>query len=159
MNPVRRPKAPERHFQLHPDIDIIGLAIGHFQLYAPTALKVYHGHDHRRLQRIGQVVPDPKTSMLPIVKEYREEIKKQGLKPNVFALESYITSSITFRAIKRVEGPLTMDKLIEQFEKMHNFDYKGIILNFNPKTRSLAHQYWINTGEGPWVEQLVKEGS
>ena len=106
---------------------------------------------------MGQVVPDPLTSKLPIVKEYREEIKKQGLTPNVFALESYITSSITFRAIKRVEGPLTMDKLIEQFEKMKNFDYKGIILNFNPKTRSLTSQYWINTGEGPWIEQIVSE--
>ena len=106
---------------------------------------------------MGQVVPDPETSMLPIVKEYREEIKKQGLKPNVFALESYITSSITFRAIKRIKGPLSMDKLIEQFEKMRNFDYKGIMLTFNPKTRSLAHQYWINTGEGNWVEQRVSE--
>lgn len=106
---------------------------------------------------IGQVVPDPYTSMLPIVKEYREEIKKQGLKPNVFALESYITSSIAFRAMRRVKGPLTMAKLIEQFEKMQNFDYKGIILNFNAKTRSLTSQYWINTGEGPWVEQIVSE--
>ena len=106
---------------------------------------------------IGQVVPDPTTSMLPIVKEYREEIKRQGLKPNVFALESYITSSIAFRAIKRVDGPLTMEKLIEQFEKMKNFDYKGIILNFNPKTRALTSQYWINTGEGPWLEQIVQE--
>lgn len=108
---------------------------------------------------IGQVVPDPETSMLPIVKEYREELKKQGLKPNVFSLESYITSSIAFRAMKRVKGPLTMANLIDQFEKMKNFDYKGILLNFNPKTRALTSQYWINTGDGPWLEQQVGEGA
>ena len=92
---------------------------------------------------MGQVVPDPETSKLPIVKEYRRELKKQGLREDVFSLETYITTSLTFDAMSKIEEPVTMEKLISYFEKMKNYDYKGLTLTFNPKNRSLAKSLWI----------------
>ncbi len=92
---------------------------------------------------MGQVVPDPDTSKIPIVKEYRRELKKQGLNEDVFSLETYITTSLTFDAMSKVGQPLTMQNLIAYFEKMKNYDFKGLTLTFDPKTRSLAQSLWI----------------
>ncbi len=104
---------------------------------------------------IGHVIPDPKTSTVPIVEEYREELQKQGLKEDVFSLETYITTSITFDAMRALKGEITMQKLIDHFENMKNYEYKGLILNFNPQRRTLAHHLWIDIGEGPWIEKTI----
>lgn len=104
---------------------------------------------------LGQLVPNPKTSQLPIMKEYREELKKQGLKKNLFSLETYITTSITFDLMSKISEPITMQKMIDQIEKTKDYAFKGLTLTFNPDTRSLANYMWINTGEGPWIEKKI----
>ncbi len=106
---------------------------------------------------VGQVVPDPETSELEIVQEYQNELKKQGLTPTVFSLESYINASVTFDVMKNINEPITMQKIVDYFEAMKNYTFKGISLNFNPKTRSLARYLWINSGEGPWIEKNLDQ--
>ncbi len=71
------------------------------------------------------------------------------------AMREYIKTSITFDAIQNIKGPLTMQKLIDYFEQMKDYEYKGLTLNFDPEKRSLAHTLWINTGEGPWIEKRI----
>lgn len=104
---------------------------------------------------LGQVVPDPITSTLPIVKEYRKEANKLGIKEDVFSLESYITTSLTFDAMNKVTEPITMQKLIDHFEKLDNYSYKGLTLSFNPAHRSLAQYLWIINKDGTTHEMTI----
>ena len=106
---------------------------------------------------LGHVVPNPETSMLPIVKEYREQIKKQGQKENVFSLEAYITTSITFDLMSKLSWPITMEKLIRQVEQSRGYEFKGLTLTFNPQTRSLANYLWIDAGDEQWIKREISK--
>jgi branched-chain amino acid transport system substrate-binding protein len=103
----------------------------------------------------GQLVPNPQTSTLEIVKEYRREIGKAGESENVFSLEAYIAASITFDQISKIKGTLTMQSLIKQMESIKDYRFKGLSLNFNPETRSLAKYLWIDTGAGTWIQKKI----
>ncbi len=104
---------------------------------------------------MGQVVPDLTTSTLPIVVEYRKELAAQGLKEDVFGLEAYINTSLTFNAMNSVSEPITMSKLIEHFEQMKQYEYKGLTLTFDPKSRSLGQNMWIINKNGTAHEMKI----
>lgn len=107
---------------------------------------------------MGQVVPNPLSSDLEIVKEYRHEIRTHGQKENVFSLEAYIVTSLTFELMSTIQGPITVGKLLEKVESLKKYNFKGLTLNFNPKNRSLAHDLWIDTGEGDWAKKRIDKG-
>ncbi len=98
------------------------------------------------------MVPNPKTSNLEIVKEYRENAKKYDIKVDKLSLEMYINASILFDLIGRLEGEITKESIIDTAEKTHNYDLKGLALDFNPKTRELSHSMWLDTGSQDWKE-------
>jgi branched-chain amino acid transport system substrate-binding protein len=101
----------------------------------------------------AQVVPNPATSTLEIVKEYRDEIAKQALSPEVYALEGYIYASIAADYLSRIRGPITFEALKKLIVATKNYHFKGLVLTFNKETNELAHYLWIEQPDGKWIEQ------
>ncbi len=105
----------------------------------------------------GSVVPNPKTSQLEIVKEYRQAMDRNNYAYDVFSLESYIGTSILIDMLQKIEKPITRAKIKQQLEALNNYQFKGLTLNFNPANRSLFDFVWIETNEdGEWVKRKVK---
>lgn len=97
----------------------------------------------------SQVVPDPQTSELEIVKEYRAEMDrvKHGYDPS--SLEAFIGMSLLIDIMKKTE-PNTSQELLKNLESIHDYNFKGIELTFNPQTRDLAKYVWLEVGPQEW---------
>ncbi len=103
-----------------------------------------------------RVVPNPKTSELEIVKEYRDAAKGTNHVLNFNSLESFINAGIFFDILKRIKPPLTKEKIIKEIESIKNYNFKGIELDFDPNSRELVRTLWLDTGEGPWIKKEVR---
>ena len=104
----------------------------------------------------GAVVPNPRTSTLPIVQEYRNIMDKNNYPYDLFSLEAYITTSILVEISKDIEPPITAQKILKKLESLHHYPYKGLTLTFDPYTRSLARYIWLETGnEEEWMKKEI----
>ncbi|MBY0110103.1 MAG: ABC transporter substrate-binding protein [Candidatus Babeliaceae bacterium] len=93
-------------------------------------------------------VPNPRLSQLEIVKEYRQlmdEIKKPY---DSFSLEAYICTSILCDMMKKVSGTVTHEAIIEQFQALNNYDFKGLTLTFRPEDRQISKRVWLDFQDG-----------
>ncbi len=104
---------------------------------------------------IVNVTPNPETSDLEIVKEYREMAKKNNVAIDMISLEGYINSNILVHILKQIKGAITKEKIIEIAENIKNYNLNGLILNFNPQTRELSNKLWLDTGKEEWEEIAV----
>jgi hypothetical protein len=72
--------------------------------------------------------------------------------PNVeispFSLEGYICASLLVEVLRVVPYPQTVGMVMAQLEALKNYNFKGILLNFDPETRQLSSHVWINDGSG-----------
>ncbi len=102
---------------------------------------------------ISRVVPNPDDSSVEIVKEYQAEMQKEypDIRYDVDSLEGYINTSILLDVLERIDRPYTPQKIIQEIEKMKKRDFKGLKLNFDPKTRSLSKNVWLDLGNGDWI--------
>lgn len=96
------------------------------------------------------VVPNPKESKMPIVQEFRKYAMAHDIPLDTFVLESYITAALMFDMIKRISGTITQDALIAVCESIKDYNFKGLVLHFNPATRELMNKVWIDTGKPDW---------
>jgi len=99
------------------------------------------------------LVPDIKTSELEIVKKFNKQAKKKNFSLSEFSLEAFIDASIFVDILKMIEGPITKEKIISKIEKIKDYNFNGLKLNFNPQTRGLADNIWIVTENDkftPW---------
>ena len=87
-------------------------------------------------------LPDPLTSNLEICKEIRKENKTKHI--DVFSAESYIATDILTNILQK--GAKTKDEIIQAIEKIKNYRFKGLTLNFAPRTRQLSSSIWIQKG-------------
>lgn len=94
-----------------------------------------------------QLSPNPETSKLQIVEEFRNASKLAGEPLDDFILEGYMTADIFINIIKKIKGKITPEKIISESEKIQNYNYKGLSLNFDPETRAILNTIWLNTGE------------
>lgn len=94
------------------------------------------------------VVPDPVKSKIPIVEAYRKDMTRYFPLREVsqYSLEGYIVGSIFVSALKQLESPYTIGKLMSFFEGLKRKDFGGFKINFSPKTRELSSRVWINKG-------------
>ncbi len=102
----------------------------------------------------SRVITNPRSDELEIVREYKEELKKQGLAGAISSesFEGYLNASLLVEAMKKIKGPITKEKIIEETEKMQNYNFKGFTLNFDLETRSFSKDIWIDEGTGePWI--------
>ena len=96
----------------------------------------------------AQALPNPKTSSLSILKEYREEMGNQPI--TGLSAEAYICASIMIHLIKQTGGTTDKAKIIKAAESIKNLDLGGLKLNFDKKSRKLSRFIWLNTGETEW---------
>ncbi len=108
---------------------------------------------------IASVVPNPETSELAIVKRFRKEAKKHNVQMDTFALEGYINTSILIDVIKKIIGPITKDAIIAEIEKIKKYDFEGLLLDFNQKSRELLGYIWLYTGGSHWERIVVTNDS
>jgi ABC-type branched-subunit amino acid transport system substrate-binding protein len=99
----------------------------------------------------GHMVPPLSSTTWPLIDEYKKVIAPLSIKPDPFILEGYISASLMIEILRKIDGDITHEKILEVANAMKNYDYKGMILNFNPQTRELAHYFWIETGAGEWI--------
>lgn len=94
----------------------------------------------------SNIVPDPFTSELQIAQEYRELLNKRWhYNYTLYALEAFINANVLIDALEHLEPPYTAQKVMKLFESYNNYQFKGLTLTFNPKTRSLLQSVWLDT--------------
>jgi len=107
-------------------------------------------------------VPNPLKSDIPIVKEFKADMKEYFPNDtlNILSLSYYIHASIIVDALKNIVGPVTKEKLITQIEKMKNYDLGGFPIDFDNETRhAYKHKIRILKGKTPkMVIQTEKKG-
>jgi branched-chain amino acid transport system substrate-binding protein len=96
----------------------------------------------------GASVPNPYMSPLPIVEDYRRAMKTENNILDTFSLEAYIGTRIFLYALGQAKSknPSPME-VLKEVETIKNMDFHGIAIDFNPITRSLAKQVFIETNE------------
>jgi hypothetical protein len=101
------------------------------------------------------IVPDPLTSTIPLVEEFRTKAKRADIVLDPFALEGYITGMIVVDVVRRLAQDVSKESIVRELEHMKQYNLKGYPLNFDEHTRQLSHKIWIDDGKGPWVEQEI----
>ncbi len=96
------------------------------------------------------VVPNPKSSELPIVKQFRDAAQKDNSLLDTFSLESYIGVDLLLHVLQKIEKPVTRQRIIAELSSMKGINYKGLFLKFDLQTRTLLHSLWFNTGKPEW---------
>jgi len=102
---------------------------------------------------ISRVVPNPENSTIEIVREYQAEMQKEyrDVRFDVGSLEGYITASILIDILKKIGRPFTHEKIIHEIEKIKDINFKGLSLNFDPLTRGLSKDIWLDLENGKWI--------
>ena len=94
---------------------------------------------------VTQVVPHPIESSLPIVRDYRADLKAIGSSnvPTFGSLEGYIAARIFIYALKHMKGQPTRESIVDALEGLGNFDIGlGEPLNLSPKDHQASHRVW-----------------
>ncbi|WP_240194480.1 ABC transporter substrate-binding protein [Desulfopila inferna] len=84
---------------------------------------------------VSQVVPNPRDSSLPLIKEYLEAMSKyQHDVPISFtSLEGYIAGKLFSEIATHVQGELTRKNFVDTMESIGRFDLGGLVLSFGEK--------------------------
>jgi ABC-type branched-subunit amino acid transport system substrate-binding protein len=94
---------------------------------------------------VTQVVPSPRATELPIVREYQADMKAAypHLNPGYTTLEGYVSCRIFLDALARVPGEPTRENVIDALNSMGNFDIGlGEPLHFGPGDHQACHHVW-----------------
>jgi ABC-type branched-subunit amino acid transport system substrate-binding protein len=105
---------------------------------------------------MSSVVPNPYTSNLQIVQDYRAAADAIKLPYDVYSLEAYIATKLLGQALRSIKPPFSNEKIMTYFESLKNYNFEGLPLNFNPETRTLLHKVWVGLGtKSSWVEEDI----
>lgn len=100
----------------------------------------------------AQALPNPETSQIPILKEYRSQM---GNKPiDGLSAEAYVGASIFIYLLKQTDGITDKEKIISAAENIKNVDLGGIKLSFDKG--KLSRFIWLTTGKN-WTAVDVKK--
>lgn len=103
---------------------------------------------------VTAVVPDAKTSKLPIIQEYKRAMKTflSFRDDSPFYLEAFINIALFEYCLKKIKSPITIEAIMKQFESYNHINFKGLDLSFDPSDRSLSSALWINPGvDREWI--------
>jgi len=103
---------------------------------------------------MARVMPDPTIPDREIVRNYQDDMFR--LNPtgelSVDSLEGYINADFFIHVVNSLTEPISNDAIVAAIEKVKDVSYKGLSLTFNPKTRELLSNVWIDTGKGAWLD-------
>lgn len=94
---------------------------------------------------VTQVVPDPFSSALPLVKEYREDLASLAPRklPSSVSLEGYISARILLKALENSEPPLSREQIIDRLEALGTFELGlDTPLHLAPGEHQASHRIW-----------------
>jgi len=82
-------------------------------------------------------VPDPLTSTLAIAEQYRKDLQKffPDEEYNAMSFAYYISAKIVIESIKLSGTNITQENLLNNIERMQNFDLAGFPITFNKNNR------------------------
>ncbi|MFC1842344.1 ABC transporter substrate-binding protein [Candidatus Dependentiae bacterium] len=107
---------------------------------------------------VSSVVPEPQQSNLAIAKEHCKLMLDTGLIPTIHSFLGYIAGKLFAQATDKITSPITNKKLLQYFENLKNYNFEGLHISFDPKTRELLKDTWIRTLDKRWIRyQNVKQ--
>lgn len=81
---------------------------------------------------VSQVMPSP-NSPAPFASGYRDMMRRFGEgKFSYYSLEAYLTGRVLVEALRRAGKNLTRARLVEELERMNDFDLGGFTISFSP---------------------------
>ncbi len=84
---------------------------------------------------ISQVVPSPRPSAIPIVKEYRAAVDNSDQAPSYEGLEGFIAAKTVGEAVRRAGRGFTPQSLQRVMSAMTDYDVGGFRINLRPGLR------------------------
>ncbi len=96
----------------------------------------------------GAVVPNPATSNMPIVKQYRSMMDRFVYPYDVFSLEVYLGVNLLFDILKKMKLPITRGSLKKELEGLKNYEFGGLTFTFDPEMRSFIMPVWLDIDPG-----------
>ena len=93
---------------------------------------------------VTQVVPAI-NSFATFVLKYKEALAKYfpGESPDYVSFEGYIDANILAEAVKRVGRDLNTEKLVDELERMHDFELGlGTPVTFSSNEHQGSHKVW-----------------
>jgi len=87
---------------------------------------------------ISQVVPSPRPSAIPIVKEYRAAVDNSDQTPSYEGLEGYIAAKVVGEAVRRAGRGFTTASLQRVMTAMTDYDVGGFRVNLRPGLRDAS---------------------
>ena len=101
---------------------------------------------------MARVVPNPKTSKLAIVKEYRDYMNQvyPDASYDTDSLEAYINASILINVLEILEPPYIPHKVISFIKSLKDYQFKDLNLTYDEKIFGFSKDIWLDIGEGEW---------
>lgn len=101
---------------------------------------------------MARVVPNPKTSSLEIVRDYRAQMDQQypGVSYDSDSLEGYMNASILIKALENLTPPYTPSKVVESLKSFKNVKFKGLTLTYDEEIFGFSKDVWLDLGQGEW---------
>lgn len=89
---------------------------------------------------VAQVAPNPDNVAKPIVKAYRDALKRSAAdaEPGYSSLEGYLSARLMIEALRRAGRTASREKLIEALHSMRPYDMGGFELRYGPQDHNGA---------------------
>jgi branched-chain amino acid transport system substrate-binding protein len=94
---------------------------------------------------VTQVVPSPTDDRIPVVREYQADLQAidSSASPGFVGLEGYIDARILTLALRRIQGPITREAVVDALEGLGNFDIGlGEPLYLDRANHQASHRVW-----------------
>lgn len=95
----------------------------------------------------SSVVPD-KTAQIDLVKQHEKAVVDLGKFASNNSFEGYIAGLLFVEAAKNVAYPIKKEAIVSYFERMKDYDLKGLKLSFDPKSRQLFQSVGLSSTRG-----------
>jgi ABC-type branched-subunit amino acid transport system substrate-binding protein len=105
------------------------------------------------------VVLNPDQPGLEITKDFEKVVEETGYIKENNLFEGYLATQLFFDAIKNIGEPVTGDRLMNWFENMKNYNFKGLTLTFDSETRSFAMPIWVEKSDGSFIRSKPLDSS
>lgn len=94
---------------------------------------------------VTQVVPFPEDASLPLVAQYQEALKAANTDAEIgfVSLEGYMVGRLVVEALRKLEGPVTREKLLSTIKEAGTFDLGGITLSYGPNDNQGMDQVFL----------------
>ena len=105
---------------------------------------------------ITQVMPSPHDSLLPLLRQYRQDMHASGNSELDYTdLEGYVDAVVFVEALKKITGPLTRESFIAAAEKM-NATIGGLTFTFTTENHQAMSKIYLTKIEGSKVVEILK---